>query len=89
MLLVTYTDTQVWGSKGVKMPMSNPGAQRLIYLIGIDITTMAFGLMTEPQKLKTLGDYNVIRGSLILSTMLTGTILLRKTINVAQTWATS
>ncbi|CRL28291.1 unnamed protein product [Penicillium camemberti] len=70
------------------MPTSNPGAQRLIFLIGIGITMMAFGSMMELQQLKTLGDYNIIHGLLILSTMLTGTILWRKTITVAQTWVT-
>lgn len=49
---------------------------------------MAFGSMMELQQLKTLGDYNIIHGLLILSTMLTGTILWRKTITVAQTWVT-
>jgi hypothetical protein len=71
------------------MPTSNPGAQRLIFLIGIGIAMMAFGLMMELQKLKTSGDYNIIHGLLILSAMLTGTILRRKTITVAQIWVTS
>ncbi|KGO63549.1 hypothetical protein PITC_049310 [Penicillium italicum] len=75
--------------KSARMPTSNPGAQRLIFLIGIGITMTAFGLMMELQKLKTSGDSKIIHGLLILSTMLTGTTLWRKTITVAQSWVTS
>lgn len=71
------------------MPTSNPRAQHLIFLTGIDITTMVFGLMMELQKLKTLGNYSIILGSLILSTMLTGMIVQMKTIHVAQIWVIS
>ncbi|KGO50944.1 hypothetical protein PEX2_094220 [Penicillium expansum] len=48
--------------KNARMSMSNPGAQHLIFLIGIGITMMAFGLMMELHRLKTLGDYNITHG---------------------------
>lgn len=44
------------------MSTSNPGAQLLIFLIGIGITMMVFGLLMERHKLKILGDYNIIHG---------------------------
>lgn len=88
-LLLLYIDIQVWDLNGARMSTSNPGAQHLIFLIGIDITMMVFGLMMELQSLKTLGNYSIILGSLILSTMLTDMILQMKTIHVAQIWVIS